>query len=132
MKYLLDDLFLTGVNHVFYHGWCYSPDEAPWPGWLFYASYEMNPRNSVWKDVPALNAYVARCQSILQSGRPDNDILLYWPLYDLWHNSAGLVQPLNIRERYWFETQPIGKAAAQLWNSGCRRSLLRLVTYRRR
>jgi hypothetical protein len=118
MKYLLDDLFLTGVNHVFYHGWCYSPDEAPWPGWLFYASYEMNPRNSVWKDVPALNAYVARCQSILQSGRPDNDILLYWPLYDLWHNPTGLVQPLNIRERDWFETQPIGKIAAQLWDGG--------------
>ena len=27
MKYLLDDLFLSGVNHVFYHGTCYSPDE---------------------------------------------------------------------------------------------------------
>jgi hypothetical protein len=118
LKFLLDDLFLSGVNHVFYHGWCYSPDEATWPGWLFYASYEMNPRNSVWKDVPALNAYVARCQSILQSGRPDNEVLLYWPLYDIWHNPAGLVQPLNIREREWFENQPIGKTAQQLWNSG--------------
>ena len=28
MKYLVDDLFLSGVNHVFYHGTCYSPDEA--------------------------------------------------------------------------------------------------------
>ena len=32
MKYLLDDLFLSGVNHVFYHGTCYSPDEAPLAG----------------------------------------------------------------------------------------------------
>jgi hypothetical protein len=40
MKYLLDDLFLAGVNHVFYHGTCYSPDEAGWPGWHFYATYE--------------------------------------------------------------------------------------------
>jgi hypothetical protein len=47
MKFLLDDLFLSGINHVFYHGLCYSPDEAGWPGWHFYASYEMNPRNSV-------------------------------------------------------------------------------------
>ena len=38
MKYLLDDLFLSGMNHVFYHGTCYSPDEAGWPGWLFYAA----------------------------------------------------------------------------------------------
>ena len=43
----------------------------------------MNPRNSVWRDVPALNAYAARCQAVLQSGQPDNDILLYWPIHDL-------------------------------------------------
>ena len=32
MKYLVDDLFLSGVNHVIYHGTCYSPDEAPLAG----------------------------------------------------------------------------------------------------
>ena len=85
----MDDLFLSGVNHVFYHGTCYSPDEAGWPGWLFYASTQMNPRNSIWHDVPALNDYVARCQSILQSGKSDNDVLLYWPIYDFWSNPAG-------------------------------------------
>jgi hypothetical protein len=37
----------------------------------------MNPRNSIWRaDVPALNAYATRCQAVLQSGRPDNDLLL--------------------------------------------------------
>ncbi|HEY5910579.1 MAG TPA: glycosyl hydrolase, partial [Verrucomicrobiae bacterium] len=118
MKYLVDDLFLSGVNHVFYHGTCYSPDEAGWPGWLFYASFEMNPRNSIWRDVPALNAYVTRCQSVLQAGRPDSDILLYWPIYDLWHNPAGLVRNLTVHARDWFEEQPIGKAAEQLWNRG--------------
>jgi len=118
MKYLVDDLFLSGVNHVFYHGTCYSPDDAPWPGWLFYASYEMNPRNSIWRDVPTLNAYVARCQSVLQSGHPDNDLLLYWPIFDLWHNPAGLVRPLTVHARDWFEQQPIGNTAARLWNRG--------------
>jgi len=86
MKYLVDDLFLSGVNHVVYHGTCYSPDEAPWPGWLFYASFEMNPRNPIWRDVTALNAYVARCQTVLQAGKPDNDVLVYWPIHDLWHD----------------------------------------------
>jgi hypothetical protein len=47
MKYLVDDMFLSGANHLFYHGTCYSPDEAAWPGWEFYASFEMNPRNPV-------------------------------------------------------------------------------------
>jgi hypothetical protein len=118
MKYLLDDLFLSGVNHVFYHGTCYSPDEAGWPGWLFYASFEMNPRNSIWRDVPALNAYAMRCQSLLQAGRPDNDILLYWPLHDFWHNPEGLTRNLTVHARDWFENQPIGRTAASLWVRG--------------
>lgn len=118
MKYLADDMFLSGVNHIFYHGTCYSPDEAGWPGWLFYASYEMNPRNSVWRDVSALNAYVTRCQSVLQAGTPDNDVLLYWPIHDLWHNHTGRVRNLTVHARDWFEDQAIGKAATQLWNRG--------------
>ena len=96
VKYLADDMFLAGVNRIFYHGACYSPDDAPWPGWLFYASTEMNPRNPIWHDVPAFNNYIARCQSILQSGKPDNDILLYWPVADFWSNPAGRVQPMGV------------------------------------
>ena len=118
MKNLLDDLFLSGVNHVLYHGTCYSPGEVAWPGWLFYASFEMSPRNSIWRDVPALNAYVARCQSMLQQGQPDSDILLYWPIHDYWNNNGRLDQKLTVHERQWLEDQPIGKAAGRLWNRG--------------
>jgi hypothetical protein len=118
LKYLLDDMFVSGVNHIFYHGTCYSPDEAEWPGWLFYASTQMNPRNSIWRDVPALNAYAARCQSILQHGRPDSDILLYWPIHDRWHDPRGMVQPYTVHNRDWFERQSIGRAAASLWDRG--------------
>jgi hypothetical protein len=120
MKYLLDDLFVSGVNHVFYHGTCYSPDEAGWPGWVFYASYEMNPRNAVWRDVKALNDYVARCQSILQSGQPDNDILLYWPIHDFWQKAGAepLLPHLTVHARAWFESQAIGHTAEQLWQRG--------------
>jgi hypothetical protein len=118
MKFLLDDLFLSGINHIFYHGTCYSPDEAGWPGWVFYASFEMNPRNSIWRDVPALNAYAARCQAVLQSGRPDNDMLVYWPIHDCWSNPSGLVQTFTVSNRKWFNEQPIGKTAAWLWNRG--------------
>ena len=120
MKYLLDDLFVSGVNHVFYHGTCYSPDEAGWPGWVFYASYEMNPRNAVWRDARALNDYVARCQSILQSGKPDNDILLYWPINDFWQKAPAepLLPHMTVHARGWFESQPIGHTAEQLWQRG--------------
>jgi hypothetical protein len=119
MKLLVDELFLSGVNHVFYHGTCYSPDEAGWPGWLFYASTQMNPRNSIWRDMPALNDYVTRCQSILQSGKPDNDVLLYWPIYDFWNDPAGRLAQLQVEtQQIWFENQPIGKTAHELWDHG--------------
>jgi hypothetical protein len=118
VKSIADDMFLSGVNHIFYHGACYSPDDAPWPGWLFYASTEMNPRNSIWHDVVTVNEYIARCQSILQSSKPDNDILLYWPVADFWSNPVGRILPMSVSATDWFSNQPIGKTAHKLWNDG--------------
>lgn len=119
LKILLDQLFLAGVNHIFFHGTAYSPDEVPWPGWLFYASTEMNPRNSIWRDVPALSAYITRTQSVLQSAKPDNDLLLYWPIYDYWHSSAGLGMNFTIRSLAGtIRGTPFGNLALNLWNDG--------------
>jgi hypothetical protein len=78
----VDRFFVAGVNHIVYHGTAYSPVGDPWPGWQFYASVEFNPRNAWWDDFRALNMYVARVQSFLQSGRPDTDVLLYYPFYE--------------------------------------------------
>ena len=119
LKILLDELFLSGVNHIFFHGTAYSPDEAPWPGWLFYASTQMNPRNSIWRDVPALSAYITRTESVLQSAKPDNDILLYWPIYDYWHSSAGLGMNFTIRSLAGtIRGTAFGNLARNLWNHG--------------
>lgn len=82
VKEAVDRYFLGGVNHIFYHGTNYSPSGEPWPGWLFYAAVHFSPANSFWDDFSALNEYVARVQSFLQAGKPDNDILLYFPVYD--------------------------------------------------
>jgi hypothetical protein len=78
----VDRFFVAGVNHVVYHGTAYSPAGEPWPGWQFYASVEFNPQNAWWDDFDALNAYVARVQSFMQAGRPDHDVLLYYPFYE--------------------------------------------------
>src|SRR5262245_40191755 len=84
VKQASDKFFLGGVNHVVYHGTPYSPESDPWPGRLFYAAVHFGPTNSFWNDFEALNRYVARCQSFLQAGKPDNDVLLYYPIYDSW------------------------------------------------
>ena len=78
----VDRYFVSGVNHIVYHGTAASPSSAPWPGWQFYAAVEFNDRNPWWRDLPALNQYVTRVQSFLQSGAPDHDVLLYYPFYD--------------------------------------------------
>ncbi|MDR1737632.1 MAG: glycosyl hydrolase family 2 [Candidatus Symbiothrix sp.] len=85
----IDLMFVSGVNHVFFHGTTYSPQEAPFPGWKFYAAVDMSPTNSIWRDAPAFFSYVTRVQSFLQSGQPDNDFLLYLPIYDIWHEQRG-------------------------------------------
>lgn len=84
MKPDLDLMFTCGVNHVFFHGSCYTPQNAPWPGWKFYASVDMSPTNSIWRDAPYLMKYIERCQSFLQLGKPDNDFLVYLPVRDMW------------------------------------------------
>jgi len=77
-----DIFFLGGINHLFYHGTCFSPQNEPWPGFLFYAAVEFTPANSFWNDFEGLNTYIARVQSFLQNAIPDNDILLYFPIFD--------------------------------------------------
>ena len=84
MKPDLDLMFTCGVNHVYFHGTCYSPKDDPWPGWKFYASIDMPPTNSIWRDAPYLMQYIERCQSFLQLGEPDNDFLVYLPVRDMW------------------------------------------------
>jgi hypothetical protein len=80
----VEDLMLNGVNHVFLHGSTYSPQRAAWPGWQFYASVNFNANNNIWEDAPALFCYISNCQSLLQQGKSDNEILLYWPIFDTW------------------------------------------------
>ena len=119
LKQVLDRQLLAGVNHVVYHGTCYSPADAPWPGWLFYASTQLHPRNPIWRDLPAINRYATRCQSLLQRSQPDNDVLLYWPLHDLWHDAEGIRKDLQVHNsKRWFTPTPVGEAASLLQERG--------------
>ncbi|MBQ9477317.1 MAG: glycoside hydrolase family 2 protein [Bacteroidales bacterium] len=116
VKNALDVYFLAGVNHIFYHGTCLSPDDAPWPGWLFYAAVHFQPTNPNWKDFAALNEYVARCQSFLQAGQPDNDLLLFFDATDLL-NERGR-ELLYHMSQTTAETSAIGRYASDLYRRG--------------
>lgn len=49
----------------------------------------MSPTNTIWRDAPAFFEYITRCQSFLQLGKPDNDFLVYLPVYDMWNDIPG-------------------------------------------
>ena len=115
----IDELFFSGINHVFYHGNAYSPKEVEWPGWIFYASTHFEKENAFWQDFSQLNSYVTRCQSILQSGKPANDILLYWPVEDVYHAYPDLlIKNMNVHDIGWFENSNFGKLASYLDDKG--------------
>jgi hypothetical protein len=117
VKTAADLLFLAGINHIFFHGTPYSPQDVAWPGWLFYASVNFGPQGGLWRDLPAFNAYATRCQSILQAGRPANDVLLYFPIHDLWQVPEGQLIPLVANGR-WLQPLPYYAAATTLWERG--------------
>ncbi len=94
----MDLMFVSGVNHMYFHGTAYSPSEAAWPGWKFYAAIDMSPTNSIWRDAPAFFKYITRCQSFLQLGKPDNDFLLYLPVYDMWQEQSGRLLLFDIHK----------------------------------
>jgi hypothetical protein len=92
-KEAADWLLLSGVNHLVYHGVPYSPAGVPWPGWQFYASVNFGPEGGLWRDLPELNAYLARVQAVLQAGDPGEDVLLHYSPRDAWHAAGELVVP---------------------------------------
>ncbi len=115
----VEQAFLAGVNHVFYHGTAYSPSDAGWPGWLFYASVNFSPSNTFWPHITGLNGYITRCQSVLQSGVPDNELLVYWPVYDVWMNPSGPDLQLTIHSiDKWLYPSPFCKDVKELMKQG--------------
>lgn len=97
MKPDLDLMFTCGVNRMFFHGTTYSPKDEAWPGWKFYASVDMSPTNSIWRDASALMTYIDRCQRFLQMGQSDNDFLVYLPIKDFWkRDTKNLLMQFDI------------------------------------
>ena len=92
----IDQMMAAGVNHIFFHGAPYSPKGAAFPGWLFYASVNMSPTNTIWKDADGLFKYITRCQAFLTAGNPDSDVLLYFPIDDLWQRQDGIYMMFDI------------------------------------
>jgi len=114
-----EQLFLSGINHIFYHGTTYTPADIPFPGWLFYASTNMVPANSLWPQLQGMNTYFSRCQSMLQAGKSDNELLIYWPVYDQWAKEKGLEMPMKVHDvDVWLHPTEFYKQSLKLQKNG--------------
>lgn len=122
IKPQIDELFTAGINHIFYHGTTYTPENEPYPGWLFYASTNYGVHSHFWKHYPQLNHYIERCQTILQNSQADNDLLVYFPIHDLWATKAragGGIHQLEVHHvDKWLLKLPFGQLSEWLWDNG--------------
>lgn len=119
MKPEVEQAFLAGVNHIFYHGVTYSPEDVGYPGWLFYASLNLTQQNSLWPHFDEFNQYITRTQSILQTGNSDNELLVYWPVYDVWAEPKGKMEMITVHAvDEWLHPTEFYKQSKSLMDSG--------------
>jgi len=122
VKPQVDELLAAGINHVFFHGTTFSPQADPYPGWLFYASTNFGESSHFYNEMPLLTKYISNCQSILQQSKPDNDVLVYFPIADVWADPGTATESVHRLDVHhsenWFMAQPFGKLCDKLSKSG--------------
>ena len=94
VKAAADKLFISGVNHIIYHGVPYEwhagepgsvfaeegwyPFSSPESDRMSFSSF-ISPTNPLWPGFEDLNQYLARAQNLLQAGTADSDVLIWYP-----------------------------------------------------
>lgn len=87
-----DQSAITGVTHSVFHGFNYSPPEAPYPGWLRYGGY-YNENNTWWPYFHLYNEYKGRLSALLQHVTMCTDIAILPPNDDMWSNIGSQMEP---------------------------------------
>ncbi len=85
----------SGITHSVWHGFNYSPPDAPFPGWVQYGTFH-NERNTWWPYVRQLNDYRARLCAILQNVDPVSDIAILPANGDLWSELGAQNEPFPV------------------------------------
>jgi len=85
-KVSADKLFSSGINQVIYHGFPYRKKderygETGWYPWGGNFSENVSEANPFWRFIPEVNKYISRCQYLLRQGKPETEILIYYPFF---------------------------------------------------
>ncbi len=87
-----DMAIMSGITHSIWHGFNYSPPEAPFPGWVQYGSY-YSEKNNWWPYFKYLNKYKARLSALLQNVDMYTDMAILPPNYDMWGEMGVQTDP---------------------------------------
>jgi hypothetical protein len=87
-----DQTAISGVTHSIFHGFNYSPPEAPYPGWIRYGGY-YNENNTWWPWFNLYNEYKGRLSALLQHVTMYTDIAILPPNDDMWSLIGSQMEP---------------------------------------
>jgi hypothetical protein len=87
-----DQSAITGVTHSVFHGFNYSPPEAPYPGWIRYGAW-YNENNTWWPYLHLYNEYKGRLSALLQNVTMYTDIAILPPNDDMWGKIGAQMEP---------------------------------------
>jgi hypothetical protein len=87
-----DQSIISGITHSIFHGFNYSPPEAPYPGWIRYGAY-YNEKNTWWPYFHLFNEYKGRLSSVFQNASMFADIAVLPPLDDMWSQIGAQMEP---------------------------------------
>lgn len=118
LKAAADSIFLDGMNHIVNHGFAYSHKDCGKLGTPFYASTQINDKNTWWSYYKVLGAYFNRVSDWLRRGSPVVKIAIYLPQADIWAENpmSDIHMCMKLEERittkmadgiqkagYWFD-----------------------------
>ena len=98
-----DQTAISGVTHSIFHGFNYSPKEAPFPGWIRYGAY-YNENNNWWPYFKYYTAYKGRMASALQHGTMYADIAILHPIADMWSTLGMQNEPFPATTNVKYKT----------------------------
>lgn len=87
-----DQSTVSGVTQPVFHGFNYSPPDAPFPGWIRWGGY-FNEKNTIWPYLHLYTDYRARLSALLQQGTMFADIALLAPIPDMWATLSAQNEP---------------------------------------
>jgi len=87
---------ISGITHSVWHGFNYTPKDAPFPGWVRYGSY-YNEKNTWWPYFRLLNDYRARLGALVRNADMYTDIAILPANADLWSTMGVQTEPFPVK-----------------------------------